>query len=339
MPTGNPRYEAPRLEFLRHRHPAGWGPRLLIARMDRLQPEFRNRLIRSCAETGRLSPRSPRMGLRGNHILRDAVGLAWAARFLTGPLSTDWMNTATHIASRKPASKSSPTEATSSAVPCTTSMSWRILSSLGTPRITPRLRPHAPNCPPHDRLRPLDPAPRRRNPQFNDAAQHAVASPNGCSNSAENSNNSISKPTSPSAASTSPIPASSPGHAPSWTLFFDIGQSAPTISPATPTRTPSPSNSPFQGERLIVDPGAFSYDRDARREYDRSTAAHNTVCIDRENSTEVWDIFRVGRRALPASSRSQHKQRVSKPLPDTMASTTSPVSPPTSVAFTRTLSP
>ena len=36
---------------------------------------------------------------------------------------------------------------------------------------------------------------------------------------------------------------------------------------------------------------------DERRRYDRSTAAHNTVSIDGTDSSEVWQIFRVGRRA------------------------------------------
>ena len=52
-------------------------------------------------------------------------------------------------------------------------------------------------------------------------------------------------------------------------------------------------------ERLFVDPGTHSYDRDERRAYDRSTAAHNTICVDGTDSSEVWHIFRVGRRARP----------------------------------------
>jgi hypothetical protein len=48
-----------------------------------------------------------------------------------------------------------------------------------------------------------------------------------------------------------------------------------------------------------VDPGTHSYDHDDRRRYDRSTAAHNTVTVDNQSSSEVWHIFRVGRRAYP----------------------------------------
>ena len=48
-----------------------------------------------------------------------------------------------------------------------------------------------------------------------------------------------------------------------------------------------------------MDPGTFAYDLDDHRRYDRSTAAHNTVCLDGQDSSEVWHIFRVGRRAYP----------------------------------------
>ncbi|HQG47571.1 MAG TPA: heparinase II/III family protein, partial [Sedimentisphaerales bacterium] len=40
-------------------------------------------------------------------------------------------------------------------------------------------------------------------------------------------------------------------------------------------------------------------DRNERRRYDRMTDSHNTVCIDDVDSSEVWHVFRVGRRARP----------------------------------------
>ncbi|EOZ93854.1 Heparinase II/III-like protein [Indibacter alkaliphilus LW1] len=48
---------------------------------------------------------------------------------------------------------------------------------------------------------------------------------------------------------------------------------------------------------LIVDPGISTYNISPRRDWERSTAAHNTVCIDDQNSSEVWAGFRVGKRA------------------------------------------
>ena len=51
------------------------------------------------------------------------------------------------------------------------------------------------------------------------------------------------------------------------------------------------------GKQFIVDTGISTYEKNARRQYERSTAAHNTVMIDEMNSSEVWGGFRVGKRA------------------------------------------
>lgn len=55
------------------------------------------------------------------------------------------------------------------------------------------------------------------------------------------------------------------------------------------------------GQRVIVNTGTSTYDPGERRAYERSTAAHSTVEIDRENSSEVWHNFRVARRAKPTA--------------------------------------
>jgi hypothetical protein len=51
-------------------------------------------------------------------------------------------------------------------------------------------------------------------------------------------------------------------------------------------------NKPF-----IVDTGISTYEKNGRRQYERSTIAHNTVSINEADSSEVWGGFRVGRRA------------------------------------------
>lgn len=53
------------------------------------------------------------------------------------------------------------------------------------------------------------------------------------------------------------------------------------------------------GRRVITDTGIGTYERGKQREYERSTAAHNTVMVDGEDSVEVWGSFRVGRRVKP----------------------------------------
>lgn len=47
---------------------------------------------------------------------------------------------------------------------------------------------------------------------------------------------------------------------------------------------------------FIVDPGISTYNIGARRQWERSSIAHNSVTVDGENVSEVWGGFRVGRR-------------------------------------------
>jgi len=48
---------------------------------------------------------------------------------------------------------------------------------------------------------------------------------------------------------------------------------------------------------ILIDTGTSTYEANERRVYERSTHAHNTVSIGRLNSSEVWGVFRVARRA------------------------------------------
>jgi len=54
------------------------------------------------------------------------------------------------------------------------------------------------------------------------------------------------------------------------------------------------------GHRLFVNSGTSLYEKGAERLRQRGTAAHNTVQIDGENSSEVWASFRVAKRARPS---------------------------------------
>jgi uncharacterized heparinase superfamily protein len=48
---------------------------------------------------------------------------------------------------------------------------------------------------------------------------------------------------------------------------------------------------------VFVNLGTSCYGNSARREFERSTKAHNTLVVDDKNSSEVWSGFRVARRA------------------------------------------
>jgi hypothetical protein len=53
----------------------------------------------------------------------------------------------------------------------------------------------------------------------------------------------------------------------------------------------------IDGLPFIVDTGISTYEKNSRREEERSTTAHNTVVVNGMNSSDVWGGFRVGRRA------------------------------------------
>lgn len=67
-----------------------------------------------------------------------------------------------------------------------------------------------------------------------------------------------------------------PGHAHADTLSFELS---------------------LGGSRVLVNGGTSTYEAEAERLRQRGTAAHNTVVVDGQDSSEVWSSFRVARRA------------------------------------------
>lgn len=55
----------------------------------------------------------------------------------------------------------------------------------------------------------------------------------------------------------------------------------------------------YKGNPLFVEQGTSTYQIGKRRQLERSTIAHNTVCIDGLNQSDVWGGFRVATRAYP----------------------------------------
>lgn len=55
----------------------------------------------------------------------------------------------------------------------------------------------------------------------------------------------------------------------------------------------------LDGQRVLVNSGTSCYGVSYERARQRATAAHNTVVVNGENSSEVWGGFRVARRAQP----------------------------------------
>jgi len=88
-------------------------------------------------------------------------------------------------------------------------------------------------------------------------------------------------------------------HGDPWSVFFDAGPIGVDYQPGHAHADTLTFEASLAGQRVFVDPGSFAYDNDDARHYDRSTSSHNTVAIDQTDSSEVWHVFRVGRRARP----------------------------------------
>ena len=82
-------------------------------------------------------------------------------------------------------------------------------------------------------------------------------------------------------------------------LIVDAGPVCPDYLPAHAHADMLNYELVIRGRRVIVDSGVYEYQAGAWRDYFRSTRAHNTVEINRENQSEVWSSFRVARRARP----------------------------------------
>lgn len=85
------------------------------------------------------------------------------------------------------------------------------------------------------------------------------------------------------------------------TVLFDVGPVGPDYLPGHAHADTLSFELSWGQQRVICNSGTSRYGRSAIRHWERSTAAHNTLEIDGENSSEVWDGFRVARRAYPAS--------------------------------------
>jgi hypothetical protein len=111
---------------------------------------------------------------------------------------------------------------------------------------------------------------------------------------------------------------------PLW-LAFRCGPPSPDFLPAHAHADALSFQLWWKGRPVLVDPGTFTYEPGADRDWFRSTSAHSTVCVDGRNQFRLWGAFRSGRlpkvslryardRALEASvvlpGRVRHVRRI-----------------------------
>lgn len=80
-------------------------------------------------------------------------------------------------------------------------------------------------------------------------------------------------------------------------LIADIAEIGPKYLPAHGHADTLSFELSLFGQRVIVNSGTSTYEPGEERNLQRGTRAHSTITVDNANSSEVWGVFRVARRA------------------------------------------
>lgn len=80
-------------------------------------------------------------------------------------------------------------------------------------------------------------------------------------------------------------------------IVADIGQIAPSYQPGHSHADSLQFVLNYKNKPIIIDTGISTYEKNDRRQLERSTLSHNTVTINEQNSSNVWGGFRVAHRA------------------------------------------
>ena len=243
--------------------------------------------------------------LRGNHLIRDALGLAWAGRFFDDAQSRRWTALSNAIVTEQIVEQILPDGSHFERSPMYHIHVMEDISTLAalTQDAPLRERLHAVLQRMAEYLSWMR-HPDLNLPLFNDGGFNGVPTPAGmltlCSEIALTANRRDPDSELPSGARLFPDAGVMVFHGQPWSIFFDAGKVSADYQPAHAHADTLALECSYKGARLFVDPGTYDYDDGPRRSYDRSTAAHNTVYIDGRDSSELWHIFRVGRRAMPS---------------------------------------
>ena len=80
-------------------------------------------------------------------------------------------------------------------------------------------------------------------------------------------------------------------------IIMDVGQIAPSYQPGHSHADSLQFVLNYKDKPIVVDTGISTYEKNERRQLERSTASHNTVTVNGSNSSKVWGGFRVAERA------------------------------------------
>lgn len=82
-----------------------------------------------------------------------------------------------------------------------------------------------------------------------------------------------------------------------YELLIDVGNIGPSYIPGHAHSDTFSFILYVDDKPYIVDTGTSTYQANSVRQHERSTAAHNTVMINKQEQSEIWSAFRVARRA------------------------------------------
>ena len=82
-----------------------------------------------------------------------------------------------------------------------------------------------------------------------------------------------------------------------YELFVDVGNVGPDYQPGHAHSDTFNFELIKNGNPILVDTGICTYEKNKKRQEERSTISHNTVKIGDNDQTQVWGGFRVARRA------------------------------------------
>lgn len=84
-----------------------------------------------------------------------------------------------------------------------------------------------------------------------------------------------------------------------FAVIFDVAEIGPSYLPGHGHADVLSLEVSLDGRRLLTNGGTSTYDVGKVRAAERATAAHATIEVDGQDSSELWSSFRVGRRAHP----------------------------------------
>jgi uncharacterized heparinase superfamily protein len=91
-------------------------------------------------------------------------------------------------------------------------------------------------------------------------------------------------------------------------LIFDNGPIGPDHQPGHGHADTLSFELSHRHRRVVTDTGVMTYNAGRARQYDRSTAAHNTIEIDGRDQCELWGSFRCARRPSLVRGSLEHNR-------------------------------